>query len=189
MPAAEPEPEPEPVAAAPLEPPPPAAVTEISFRNRMAVRVGFTVAGLGMVLTNLVASFLAAPLQLLGFLGLAGASGACAVWLYSRFTGQKLSIRGGARLGWITGVFSFVITTVITTVTIAIVGLDKLRELQQASMANANLPTAALERELSNSTVMAALVLVLAVLFATYTVAASLGGAFGAKLLDKRGSV
>jgi hypothetical protein len=33
------------------------------------------------------------------------AAGFLAVYLYSRRTGQTLSIRSGARMGWITGIF------------------------------------------------------------------------------------
>ena len=35
------------------------------------------------------------------------AAGFLAVYLYSRRTGQMLSLRSGARMGWITGIFSF----------------------------------------------------------------------------------
>jgi len=80
---------------------------EISFHNRLAVRIGF-IAAMGAVmisvfpipwpLVRLPVAFLAA-----GFL---------AVYLYSRRTGQTLSIRSGARMGWITGIFSFTLVSI-----------------------------------------------------------------------------
>ena len=43
-------------------------------------------------------------------------AGFLAVFLYSRRTGQTLSIRSGARMGWITGIFSFTLVTILFTV-------------------------------------------------------------------------
>ena len=51
------------------------------------------------------------PRLMFGFL----AAGFLAVFLYVRRTGQRLSLRSGARMGWITGIFSFTIFTVQLT--------------------------------------------------------------------------
>jgi uncharacterized membrane protein YbaN (DUF454 family) len=183
--------EPEPAAVEAATPPPvlEAVPTEISFRNMAAVRVGFIVAGIGMLAVNLASLFPSAPLQLLAFIGLSGGSGALAVWLYRRRTGQKMSVKSGAQLGWITGVFSFVIMTVLTTLTIATVGLDKIADLYRTSAARTNVPAADVDRFFGDpAAVGMALIVSLVAFFAAYTIAASLGGAFGAKLLDREGA-
>ena len=87
---------------------------EISFHNRVAVRVGFLTALAAVLLFMAPLPFPLARL-LLAF----GAAGFLAVYLYSRRTGQVLSIRSGARMGWITGIFSFTIITVLFTVVMA----------------------------------------------------------------------
>jgi hypothetical protein len=42
-------------------------------------------------------------------------AGFLAPFAYRKRTGQPLSMRNGARMGWITGVFGFLITTIIIT--------------------------------------------------------------------------
>ncbi len=173
--------------AAPATLPAPAS-EEISFRNTIAVRVGFLVAGLGIFVSNLTALFPSVPLQFLAFIGLSMASGVFAVWLYMRRTGQPLSVRGGARLGWITGVLSFLIVMVITTLTLAMVGFDKIGEVFRDPAIRGGIPTADIERLMENPGAIAtALAFTLAVVFGAYTVAASVGGAVGAKILHKNG--
>ncbi len=166
-----------------------AAPAEINFRNMTAVRIGLVVAAIGMIAGNLAAFFPSMGSQLLAFLVLSAGSGVLSVWLYQRRTGQRVSVKSGAQLGWITGVFSFVITTVITTLTIATLGIDGIAQIYRASASRTNLAAADIDRFFSNPAAVAmALVVSLAVFFATYTIAASLGGAFGAKLLDREGT-
>lgn len=166
----------------------PAVPAEINFRNAVAVRVGFLVAGLGMFLNNLTALTGSTALQLLSFLGLTMISGGFAVWLYNRRTGQHLSVKSGARLGWITGVFSFVLVTVMVTLTIALVGPEKITEMLKDPTFARGVPSKEVEQALSNPLVIAmGLLMGLCAMFAAYTVTASIGGAFGAKLLDKGG--
>jgi ABC-type phosphate transport system permease subunit len=50
--------------------------------------------------------------SLLWFVG----AGFFAVFLYKRRTGQRLTWMSGARLGWLSGLFTFVLVTVILTV-------------------------------------------------------------------------
>ena len=75
---------------------------------RIALGVGFLA-----FLCLLVVGQLAMP-QALIFVWLA-AAGFLAVFLYRRSTGQRLSVMNGARLGWISGIFGFVIVTIILT--------------------------------------------------------------------------
>lgn len=88
--------------AEPILPPPsaPPAAPPIGFRNALAVRIGF--------LSALLASLLSAALLLACPLWLVAAGFLC-VYVYHRRTGQVLSVSGGVRMGWITGLFSFAI--------------------------------------------------------------------------------
>ncbi|MDX2179700.1 MAG: hypothetical protein SFV18_08920 [Bryobacteraceae bacterium] len=185
------EPKIEPEAA--LEPqesvPPPAsappAPAEINFRNSVAVRVGFLMAGLGIFATNLLGLLGSPILQAISVLTLAAGSGYFAVWLYNRRTGQRLSVTGGARLGWITGVFSFLIVMVIVTMTVALVGPEAYSQMLRDNIVKAaasqpNLKVPPVEQLMGTMIFM-----ILITAFATFTVAASIGGAFGAKILHK----
>ena len=108
--------EPEPAAppivvASPVAPPPKVQVSgEIGFHNRLAVRIGF-IAALSAVFVFLVPL----PFPFLRLLVAFVAGGFFAVFLYSRRTGQMLSIGSGARMGWITGIFSFTMLSVLFT--------------------------------------------------------------------------
>jgi hypothetical protein len=126
------------------------------------------------------------PLQFLAFIALSMASGYLAVWLYRRRTGQELSVKSGAQLGWITGVLSFLIAVVILTITIALVGFGQLEAAFRDPALRGNVSPAEVERLLNNPAALAAaLAFTLVVIFGAYTVAASVGGAVGAKLLHK----
>jgi len=61
-------------------------------------------------------------LQLIPFVPLLFAffAGFFAVYRYCRSTGHSLSIRSGARMGWITGIFSFGIVAVFITFIMAV---------------------------------------------------------------------
>src|SRR5580693_2131548 len=100
----------------PLAPPPLSFVAPIapvampltpSFHNPIAVRVGLFVASIAALLCVLLPFGCVIWLPSAGFI---------AVYLYSRRTGQSLSVRSGARMGWIAGIMSFAIFTVVFTV-------------------------------------------------------------------------
>jgi hypothetical protein len=140
-------------------------------------------AGLGIFASNLTGLLGSVPLQGIAVLALAAGSGYFAVWLYNRRTGQRLSVTSGARLGWITGVFSFVILMVILTVTVLVIGLDAY-----LAMVRDNLSAAAATQpnlKVPPSGTLPGMFLFLVTAFAIFTVAASIGGAFGAKVLEK----
>lgn len=164
------------------------ALAEISFRNMIAVRVGFLAAGVAIFATQITALFRSTPLQLLSFIVLSLGSGIFTVWLYRRRTGQLVSVQGGARLGWITGVFSFMIVVVVTAVSILAVGPETLMEAFRESQRG--MPKQAeVEEALSNPGILAAVLAIgLAAAFALHTVSASIGGAIGAKFLNDRGA-
>src|ERR1700730_12542550 len=98
--------EPELVPAAAL--PPPVEPAPMSFRNPVAVRVALTVAVAALAGT-LVSRILVLCLLLWV------AAGFFAVLFYKRRTGHLLNIKAGLRMGWMTGVLLYALTTVVFT--------------------------------------------------------------------------
>lgn len=101
------EPAPEPVSEQPV--PVRIPLPAPGFKNPVAVRTGLSMAALAVLLiwiplVNLLAMFLL---------------GALSAFLYKRRTGEPLTIGHGARMGWMTGVFSFMVWAVLFTVTFA----------------------------------------------------------------------
>lgn len=119
------------------------------------------------------------------------AGGFYAVILYSRRTGQLLTVTNGARIGWITGIFSFVITTVFFTVGIALLsGSDQLLKAYQDSASSLGLPPESagqIQKLLADPASFAAsIVLGLAFQFVLLTALCSMGGALGARFSARR---
>lgn len=165
--------------AAPLPPPPsaPPAALPIGFRNALAVRIGFLSALLASLLS--AALLLACPLWLV-------ASGFLCVYVYHRRTGQALSVGGGVRMGWITGLFSFAIYSplfVFSFVSQVRSGemFDRLKDTPffQGSAEQ-------LRNLFSNPVYLTFdILLSLGLLFAAFTMFCVAGGALGAKVLRK----
>jgi len=156
--------------------------TDISFHNGLAVRIGF-IAAMGAVMVSLFPipwPLVRAPIAfvLAGFL---------AVFLYSRRTGQILTIRSGARMGWITGIFSFTLVTVLFAVAMVAVSsqggfAEELRKLP-ANDARADMIRQALGNP---AMIVAVVVLYLMLFFIVFTALPILGGALGAKVLERQ---
>jgi hypothetical protein len=168
-------------AAEPVAPPalPPAApeAAAISLRNGTAVRAALPAGALAFALLAVMG-----PFGLLAFVG----AGMLAVYLYRRWTGERLSVMNGARLGWIAGIFIFVISTLL--VTLSIVALSEPEVLQQAreQMARrSSLSEADINQMLDQLRTAPGIVATLAVLFLSSTLLPAFGGAIGAKLLDR----
>lgn len=177
----------------PLEPapPPPSAIPpavqatpDISFHNRLAVRTGFLAA-----LMAVLPFLLLLPIPLLSWL-VAFLTGFLAVFIYSRLTGQVLSIRMGARMGWITGIFSFTFATAFFTITMVAISsqgkiADFFREHQDQLHLRAD-QLAAMTKLLEDPAQLAGIIVVtLLMLFILLTALPMLGGALGAKVLEK----
>ena len=101
------EPIPPPLTAIPFPVP-----ARIGFHNLLAVRVALLAGALGLCLFVLLGQL--PGLQVIAILSPV-ASGVFAVHLYKRKTGQRLSMASGAHLGWISGIFGFLITTLLFT--------------------------------------------------------------------------
>jgi hypothetical protein len=96
-------------------PPPPVQPAGVNFRNPAAVRGGMTVAA---VVSLLLSVPLPPPLNIFWQIVLLTAAGFLAVYLYHRRTGHHPSMREGARLGWITGMFCFLIMMILFTISV-----------------------------------------------------------------------
>ncbi len=175
------------------EPPPPApalaappaqSVPEIGFHNRLAVRAGLIAAIAAVILSVVPLPWVF--LRLMPFL----AGGFFAVFLYSRRSGQILSVRSGARIGWITGILAFAIVGVIVAVSvIAILSEPDLAKQIQSQLPPNDARSSSIAQALSNPAKLSAeLLQSLVVLFVVLTALPIIGGALGAKLLEKEGS-
>jgi len=87
--------------AAPIIP-----LVPLGFRNPVAFRVGLLAAAL-LCLTMMIPG-----VNYAFFVWWLGA-GYFSVWIYKRRTGQRLTVRGGAHMGWITGVLSCVLLSLL----------------------------------------------------------------------------
>ena len=178
----------------PVEPPPPAAAptaapivqppAEISFHNRLAVRIGFLAALMAVLPFMLLLPVPFLP-SLVAFL-----TGFLAVFIYSRLTGQGLSIRSGARMGWITGVFSFTFATAFFTITmVAISSQGKIADFFREHQDQLHLrgdQLSAMTKLLDDPAGLVGLIVVtLLMLFILLTALPMLGGALGAKVFEK----
>ena len=170
-------------AVVPPPPPPagdalPVSPREIGFRNRIAVRSGLFAAAVSSILTMVIP---------LGALVVPVAAGFVSVWLYRRRTGEELSVGRGARMGWITGVFCFIFAAAMLTLSVATISGSA--EARQAFREQAEAqsqwfgvdPDMMLKMFLSPAGIMAVLVL----FFVLFTVLPMVGGAMGAKVLEK----
>lgn len=156
------------------------ALPDIGFQNPLVLRVGLLMASLSFLLSSL-------PLARFFWFFWLGAAGFFAVVLYRKRTGQPISVRNGARIGWITGVFGFAISTILFTLSMLLISgrpggvTAALREQASAG----GVPPDILEQVLSillSPLGIAAILLVSFLLFIGLTAA---GGALAAAVLRK----
>lgn len=170
----------------PIEPPALATggriAPEISFHNGLAVRIGF-IAATAAVLVCMIPIPLAWLRLPIAFV----AAGFLAVYLYSRRTGQILSARSGARMGWITGIFSFVLVSILFTIAMVAITSQGSLEKELQSQISPNDPRWEMVRQVLNNPAMiiAGLILYLMLFFVILTALPMIGGALGAKVLAK----
>jgi hypothetical protein len=162
--------------------PPPVPEARVSFANPAALRIAFAAAALSILLDTI-------PLLGLLFVIWAMGAGFMAVWLFQKRTGLPLSVGNGAKLGWITGVFSSVLLTIMVTVTVVFNG-DKLAEefRRQAAITLSKDPNyqqvlSTFENPASLATMIIFLMLFIFLLLSLASVA---GGALGARFSNKQ---
>lgn len=165
-------------AARPVPPPIPASappVTGISFKNARAVSISIVVA-VGTLLASLAVAVVFSPLFPLVLCG----GGFLAVRLYNGRATQPLSTAGGARLGWMTGLWLFLIFLLMFA--LVAVAISNPEVWQQAQATWARLPQTAKVSTLSQHDFLVQLVTILPLLFFLVTLLPGLGGMLGAKL-------
>lgn len=164
-------------------PPPPAGAPPINFSNPVAVRVAVLCGSLSALLNALPFISLGCCLWITG-------AGFLSVVLYGRRTGLPLSTSDGARLGWLTGLLTFAIGLVLTSVNFVLVrsGGD-FREMVRRSMERVSAQDEVARQVADFLTTPAGLAIFLMsyvvlgfVMFVSLAVA---GGAMGAKVLEK----
>jgi hypothetical protein len=179
LPPPPPEPLPAPTTA-------PAAPAGISLRNPIAVRVSF----LAGASTSLLMMLPIPPfVQILWQLFILVAGGFFAVWLYQRRTGGQLSVRSGAHLGWLAGTFCFLIMMVMFTLSVIAISSGEGIEQSFRDMLNARSAPEVAEQfnALLSSPAGVAFLLfgMLLTSFIMLTILGTVGGALGAKVLEK----
>src|SRR5260370_3131309 len=153
-----------------------------SFHNPIAVRVGLFVASITAMLCLLLP---------FGFVIWLPSAGFIAVYLFSRRTGQSLSVRGGARMGWMAGLMSFAIFTVVFTIgTVAIAnqpgGLaEAFREALRSTPVPQQPTNQALYELATPAGQASGYIFALLFSFMVTSVFCTAGGALGAKVLEK----
>jgi len=164
------------LAPSPQAPQAPPAPPSIGFHNTTAVWIALRVA-LVMFLLSLVSG-------IFSFIWLL-AGGFFAVYLYRRRTGHGLTIRGGAHLGWLAGLFGFLMATIlITLMVLAVSEPDNVVKMREQSRIW-SLSEDDLNRVIElfrNPTAIVTMVLGSFMIFTLFT---AVGGAFGAKLLNR----
>lgn len=169
---------------------PPAVVeppSGVSWRNPVAVRSAFAA---GAACALLIVVPMPAVLQLLWQLVLLFGGGFFAVYLFNRRTSAQASPRAGAALGWMAGLFCFLIMLVLFTVSVVAMssadgGLQASFREMIAQRGSAEVTAQFNEWLESPSGVGTFLFLILATTFFMLTLVPALGGLLAAKVLEK----
>jgi hypothetical protein len=148
----------------------------INLRNKAAVRAA--------LLAGLAVFFVSIPLGALAFLSMA-IGGGFAVYLYRRGTGQTLSVANGARLGWITGIFVFLLILLNFTLAVALQP-NYFEELRQEITKRSIMPEAQVRQIVDLVFTPVGIGAMLIGMFLLSTLPPALGGAVGAKLFHRR---
>ena len=163
-------------------PPLPMADARVSFANPVVLRIAFAAAALSILLDSI---------PLVNFLCIVWAMGAgfMAVWMFSKRTGLPVSVTSGAKMGWITGVFSFVISTILVTTTLVLNGqklADEFRRQFTATWSNDPNYQQLLSTFENPTTFATLIILVLVLFFLLLSLASVAGGALGARFSNKQ---
>ena len=164
-----------------VEPPPlaPVAPPRIGFHNALAVRVALATAALGLLGSMLVGQL--PGLQMVAIL-CPMASGFLAVHIYRRKSGQQLTLASGAHLGWISGLFGFLITVLLLTAFAVMLTSPELSDAvrEQATRTKPEMAQAIREFQTPEGIARA-----LAGSFILLTALPTFGATLGAKLLHR----
>ena len=171
--------------APPAAPPPPlppeVTLPAIGFHNGPAVRIGLLVGALS-ILVSMLSGQLLMPAAFLVWLV---AAGFLAVFLYRRRTGQRLSMMHGAHLGWLCGVFGFVITMILVTIMVVALSDPNVVASMRDQLKLLPRQEADVNKMLEIIRSPAGIATGLGALFLMFTILPAFGGALGAKLMDR----
>lgn len=168
---------------APLQPPSEARApaVSISFTNSRAVTISLLVAA-GAMIGFLPLALVAAPL----FPFFLCAVGFVAVRFYKGRSAEMLNTAAGARLGWMTGLWLFVVTVVMITITALFVSNpDNWQHLRSTW---AKVPQASPLLNLSQHDFLMQMLYTVPFSFFLLTLLPGLGGMLGAKFWGRRRS-
>jgi hypothetical protein len=172
--------------SAPVQAPPqpqtvegPRPFVAISFRNSRAVVISLLVAA-GALVCFLPLALVAAPLFPIFLCGV----GFVAVYLYHRGAKEPLSTSAGARLGWMTGLWIFLVTAVLLAMTALVVASPAGWEQLRAAWSQ--VPQTAKLLDLSQHDLLVQMLIMLPFSFLLLTMLPGLGGILGAKLSARR---
>jgi hypothetical protein len=165
-----------------ISPPPPVAPPTpppaINFRNAIAVRVA--------LLAGTLAFMISAVLGPLGLIALAF-GGFLAVYLYRRRTGAILSVANGARLGGLSGIFIFTIAIIVFTIQlVALSPSQMMRDLHEQMIKNYSASEAQINQVITFVASPSGIGTIVLFSFFMITLLPALGGAVGAKLLNRQ---
>jgi hypothetical protein len=150
----------------------------MSFRNPIALRVGLLASAL-LCLTMIIPGVNYG--SVLWWLG----AGYFSVWIYKRRTGQPLTVLGGAQMGWITGVLSCVLLTVLFALVMTAMqrmgGLTAFKNQLHDLAFDQKAIDDAIKRLQNPAEILGSL----AQLFLMMMLFCAAGGALGAKILGK----
>lgn len=171
----------------PPQPPAPPIQTRIDFGNRRAVMVSIVIAMLTLVMFTMCAVTIpfAAGILLLPLFCLAGFG---AAYFYIRQTGEKISPQGGARLGFMTALWAFLVVVLLSVLLAALVSDSGLRrELLSVASANSSPATQELAKLLNDPRKFILLLMgQLLVYFCLFTFPSMLGGMLGVRFQMKK---
>ena len=157
-------------------------VPEVGFHNSIAVRVG-VLAGAFAFLLGLL------PVPFVGRVILLAGAGFFSAYLYRRRSGLPLSARNGARIGWMSGLFCFVIIMLLFTVNLALISIVS-REAGMAAFYREHLNAMGMPEQSIRDVIQILespwrIGALLCTLFFMFTGLLTLGGALGARLLKR----
>ena len=109
-----------------LTQPYPRREVRVDIHNRLAVSSGITAGALGLVAFLVVSALGAAALAPLATF----AGGAYASYLYGRRSGAPVTLGSGAKLGWISGVVTFLVIALLSAMCVAL--FEANREMMDA---------------------------------------------------------
>jgi hypothetical protein len=177
----EPEPQSPPVTSVPPPPPPEpaAAQVQLNFGNPVAVRIALGVAAVATLVSLIVSPFVSSI-----------AAGFFAVFLYKMRTGSALSVNAGVRMGWITGLLTFGLWSVVAVTQLAIAAksgkLASIIEEQAQKLPSQDPMVQQMMSFFQSGTGLFLLIAMsMAALFVFITGLSIAGGALGAKLVGR----